>query len=213
MILSLLVKCFFIGIAASIPMGPLGVVCIQRTINRGRQHGFVTGLGAASSDFIYASLIGFSMSFVLDFIDKYTAIISIIGFSIIILLGILTFFKSPKQFTESKSNVSSNNSLLKDYASALGLCISNPMISVFFIALFAKFEVFTNNQPWYISVLTLLFIFCSSMACWGTLSFFVDKFRDRFNEKGITYLNRFTGGLLIIIGIWGIGSTIINNWL
>mgnify|MGYP003291064125 CR=1 FL=1 len=213
MILTLLIKCFFIGIAASIPMGPLGVVCIQRTINRGRQHGFVTGLGAASSDLVYASLIGFSMSFVLDFIEANSTIISLISFAIIILFGILTFLKSPKQFTESKTTSSSNNSLLKDYASALGLCISNPMISVFFIALFAQFEVFTNNQPFYISLLTLVFIFCSSMTCWGVLSFFVDKFRDRFNEKGITYLNRFAGSLLTIIGFWGICNTIIKNWL
>ncbi|MDO4190414.1 MAG: LysE family transporter [Bacteroidales bacterium] len=212
MILSLIIKCFIIGVMTSIPMGPLGIVCIQRTINKGRQHGFVTGLGAATSDLIYASIIGFSMSYMLELIETYANIISLVSFSIIILFGVLTFLKKPKQFTPNKHTAKNYNNLFKDYISAFGLCISNPMISVFFIALFAQFEVFKAYQPFYISIFTLILIFCSASICWGTVSYFVDKFRDRFNERSIIILNKIAGTLLCLFGAWGIISTIIKHF-
>ena len=74
-----------IGICVSAPVGPLGVLCIQRTLSRGKLHGFMTGLGATTSDIIYALLVSLGMSFILDFINTHQFLIQIIG-SIIILL-------------------------------------------------------------------------------------------------------------------------------
>ena len=68
--LDLIIKGLLIGVVASAPMGPVGVLCIQRTLNKGRWYGFVTGIGAAFSDIIYALITGFGMSFVVDFIEN-----------------------------------------------------------------------------------------------------------------------------------------------
>ena len=69
-ILDVLIKGFIVGVVVSAPMGPVGVLCIQRTLNKGRWYGFVTGLGAAFSDIIYALITGYGMSFVVDFIEN-----------------------------------------------------------------------------------------------------------------------------------------------
>ena len=69
-IFDIIVKGFIIGVVVSAPLGPVGVLCIQRTLNKGRWYGFVTGLGASLSDIAYALLTGYGMSFVFDYINK-----------------------------------------------------------------------------------------------------------------------------------------------
>ena len=79
---------FIIGLFTSVPVGPLGILTIQRTLNRGRWHGLITGLGASTSDLLYAAIVGFSMSFVTDFINAHQFWIQVIGSAIIILFGV-----------------------------------------------------------------------------------------------------------------------------
>ena len=73
-ILDLILKGILIGIIASAPMGPVGILCIQRTLNKGRWYGFATGLGAAISDMLYALITGLGMSFIMDFISSPQAL-------------------------------------------------------------------------------------------------------------------------------------------
>ena len=75
-IFDILVKGFIIGVVVSAPLGPVGVLCIQRTLNKGRWYGFVTGLGASLSDIAYALLTGYGMSFVSDYINKFLSAIA-----------------------------------------------------------------------------------------------------------------------------------------
>ena len=80
-ILDFIVKGMLIGMIASAPMGPVGILCVQRTLNKGRWYGFATGLGASVSDIIYAGIAGFGMSFVMDFItnDQNRFYLQIVG--------------------------------------------------------------------------------------------------------------------------------------
>ena len=77
--IDIIITGLIIGILVSAPTGPLGILCIQRTLHKGRLHGFVTGLGASTSDIIYAILVGFSMNFIIEFVEQYRFIIQIIG--------------------------------------------------------------------------------------------------------------------------------------
>ena len=78
-ILDILVKGFVIGIVVSAPLGPVGVLCIQRTLNKGRWYGFVTGIGASLSDIAYALLTGYGMSFVFDYVNKNIFYLQLFG--------------------------------------------------------------------------------------------------------------------------------------
>ena len=95
-ILDLLVKGLIVGVVVSAPLGPVGVLCIQRTLNKGRWYGFVTGLGAALSDIGYALITGYGMSFMDDFLAKNQVLLQIIGsimpvcsFSVFILFVVI----------------------------------------------------------------------------------------------------------------------------
>ena len=96
-ILDILVKGFVIGIVVSAPLGPVGVLCIQRTLNKGRWYGFVTGLGASLSDIAYALLTGYGMSFVFDYINKNIFYLQLLGSIMLLVFGIYTFRSNPVQ--------------------------------------------------------------------------------------------------------------------
>ena len=90
-ILDLLVKGLIVGVVVSAPLGPVGVLCIQRTLNKGRWYGFVTGLGAALSDIGYALITGYGMSFMDDFLAKNQVLLQIIGSIMLFFFGIILF--------------------------------------------------------------------------------------------------------------------------
>lgn len=90
-IFDILVKGFIIGVVVSAPLGPVGVLCIQRTLNKGRWYGFVTGLGASLSDIAYALLTGYGMSFVFDYINKNIFYLQLLGSVMLLLLVYIPF--------------------------------------------------------------------------------------------------------------------------
>ena len=94
-ILDLLVKGLIIGVVVSAPLGPVGVLCIQRTLNKGRWYGFVTGIGACLSDIIYALITGYGMSFMDEFLMKHQVLLQIVGSVMLFVFGVFTFRSNP----------------------------------------------------------------------------------------------------------------------
>ena len=116
-IFDILVKGFIIGVVVSAPLGPVGVLCIQRTLNKGRWYGFVTGLGASLSDIAYALLTGYGMSFVFDYINKNIFYLQLLGSVMLLLFGIYTFRSNPVQSIRPAS--SSKGSYFHNFITAL----------------------------------------------------------------------------------------------
>ena len=96
-IFDILWKGFIIGVVVSAPLGPVGVLCIQRTLNKGRWYGFITGLGASLSDIAYALLTGYGMSFVFDYVNKNIFYLQLFGSIMLLAFGIYTFRSNPVQ--------------------------------------------------------------------------------------------------------------------
>ena len=146
-ILALILKGVLIGIIASAPMGPVGVLCIQRTLNKGRWYGFVTGIGAAVSDIIYALLSGLGMSFVMDLITNPTNKfwLQIIGSIILLVFGICCFRSNPTRKMHRSGN--KKGSLLHNGITAFFVTFSNPLIIFLFIGTFAQFAFVVPNHP------------------------------------------------------------------
>lgn len=94
-IFDILWKGFIIGVVVSAPLGPVGVLCIQRTLNKGRWYGFITGLGASLSDIAYALLTGYGMSFVFDYVNKNIFYLQLFGSIMLLAFGIYTFRSNP----------------------------------------------------------------------------------------------------------------------
>jgi threonine/homoserine/homoserine lactone efflux protein len=203
MLINTLLTGIIIGIFVSAPVGPLGVLCIQRTLNKGRLYGIFTGLGATTSDLMYAILVGFGMNYIIDFIDTYTLFIQILGSIIIFLFGISIFGNNPvKQLQSSNGNTS--GSLLTNFASGFGLCVSNPLIVFLFIGLFARFQFFTPEQTIYHNIWGLFSILIGAFLWWLTLTTIVGHLRGRFNLRGLWFFNKITGSVLMLSALFGV---------
>lgn len=190
-----------IGILSSIPVGPIAILCIQRTLHRGRYHGWCTGLGAATSDLLYASLAAFSMSFIINFIHQNQFYIELVGAFIILVFGFLIFKSDPmKKLAQVKDK---KESYFKDFITAFVLTTTNPLMIFLFIGLFARFNFIEPDFTILKTIVGLLSVFLGAAAWWFSLTFFVNIFRKKFNMRGLLILNKIAGGIIVAIALVG----------
>lgn len=203
-ILEIVVKGMIIGIVASAPMGPVGVLCIQRTLNKGRAYGFVTGTGAALSDILYALLTGYGLSFIYDIISNQATLfwLQIIGASIMFIFGLHTFRTNPMKNTR---NVSRNkSSLLQNGITGFFITLSNPTIILLFLGLFTPLNFMLPEQPFFMQCIGYLSIFGGAMLWWFFITYVVSKLRVRFDVRGIRVINRVIGVAVMLGSLIGI---------
>lgn len=194
---SYIVDGIIIGVSASIPLGPIGVLCVQRTLNKGRLSGFISGLGAAVSDTIYAIIAGFSLSFIVGFIETQMLWIQIIGASILIGLGLKIFLTNPAvQLRRQKKR---STSLIQDFFSTFLLTVTNPLAVFLFLAFFAGFRVVEAQQSIMDRFMLIVGVFCGASAWWFTLSSLVNLLRSRINLRRLFWLNKIAGSTIIIL--------------
>lgn len=211
-VLDLIIKGFIVGVVASAPMGPVGVLCIQRTLNKGRWYGFVTGLGAALSDILYALITGYGMSFVVDFIENGRNLfwLQLVGSVMLLLFGIYTFRSNP---VESMRPVStSKGTLVHNFVTAFFVTLSNPLIVFLFIALFARLAFIVPGHLFEQSV-GYLFIIVGALTWWFGITYAVSRVRSRFDIRGIWILNRIIGAVVIVVSLIGMIMTLCGNTL
>ena len=196
--LDIIVKGMIVGIICSAPMGPVGVLCVQRTLNKGRWYGFVTGLGAATSDLFYALLTGFGMSFVMELIDapQNKFFLQIFGSILLFCFGLYCFKSDPrKNVHQSKKN--QKGTLVHNFVTAFLVTISNPLIIFLFLATFAQFAFVIPNHPVEMS-LGYLSIVGGALLWWYGLTWLVDKVREFFSMDTIVIINRVIGTVVMV---------------
>ena len=196
-IVDLVFKGMLIGVVASAPMGPVGVLCVQRTLNKGRWYGFVTGIGAAVSDIIYAGITGFGMAFVMDFIsnEQNKFYLQIIGSLLLLAFGIFTWRSDPTRNMHQSGL--HKGSLWYNTWTAFIVTFSNPLIVFLFMALFAQFAFVIPDRPFEM-VVGFASIVGGALLWWYGLSWLVDKIRAKFDENGIRLINQIIGVAVII---------------
>jgi threonine/homoserine/homoserine lactone efflux protein len=208
-ILDLLVKGFIIGVIVSAPLGPVGVLCIQRTLNKGRWYGFVTGIGATFSDLTYALLTGYGMSFIFDFISANQFYLQMFGSVMLFAFGIYTFRSNPVNSLRPASPA--KGTYLHNLITAFAVTLSNPLIIFLFIGLFARFTFVAPQIHLYEKIIGYLSITLGAFTWWFALTFFVSKLRSRFNVRGIWVINRVIGGAVILASVIGLIFTILGK--
>lgn len=208
-IVNLIFKGIMIGIIASAPMGPVGVLCVQRTLNKGRWYGFVTGVGAAASDIIYAGITGFGMSFVMDFVNNAQTkfLLQIMGSVILLIFGIISFQSNPtKNMRQSSHN---KGTLFHNGLTAFLVTFSNPLIVFLFMACFAQFAFVIPHHPveMFLGFLSIVF---GALLWWYGLTWLVDKVRTKFDAMGINIINKVIGSAVIIFSLVILFGNIFN---
>jgi threonine/homoserine/homoserine lactone efflux protein len=190
-------KGMIIGIVASAPMGPVGVLCVQRTLNKGRWYGFATGVGAAISDLIYAAIAGFGMSFVVDIIENPIIAywIKVAGSILLFIFGVWTFRSNPAQQIRPVSKNKSN--LVHNFITGFLVTLSNPLILFLFVAMFGQFTFVVNNfVP---QIVGYVFIVVGALLWWFGLTWLINKVRNRFDVRGIWIINRIIGVIVMVV--------------
>ena len=208
-----------IGLLVSAPMGPTGILVIQRTLNKGWFPGFLTGLGAILSDVTYALITLFALTLVVDAIQEYEVALQIIGGLFIAGYSYFLWNSNPVEVMANSNSqgvaplISNRHKLhvagiLKYFFTGFALTISNPMIVFFFLALFARtnFLFNTGTETWWLYILGISAIVGGALSWWTLITWLVNKIRNRFRVKTIRNINRSIAALMLAIAIFGIGN-------
>ena len=208
-ILDFIFKGMLIGVIASAPMGPVGVLCVQRTLNKGRWYGFVTGCGAALSDIIYAGITGLGMSLVVDFVDdkQHRFYLQIIGSLMLLAFGCYTYRTDPTKNMHKSGH--QKGTLMHNGLTAFLVTLSNPLIIFLFLALYAQFAFVISDHPFEM-VVGFLSIVAGALLWWWGLTWLVDKIRTKFDENGIRIINQAIGVAVIIGSLIMLVGTVTN---
>ena len=200
--LELILKGLIVGIVASAPMGPVGVLTVQRTLNKGRWYGFVTGVGASLSDIIYAIVTGLGLSLVLDFVEKGSAMfwIKLAGGVMLFLFGLWTFKTKPAPLRPKSKQ---NGTFAHNFLTGFLVTLSNPLIVFLFLALFARFGFVVSGHP-IEQFLGYLAIVAGALFWWLGLTGFIDQVRSRFRVETIGLLNKAIGIAVMLASLVGL---------
>jgi threonine/homoserine/homoserine lactone efflux protein len=200
--LDFLVRGVVIGFSIAAPVGPIGVLCIRRTLADGRAAGLMTGLGAATADALYGCAAAFGLTWVTGALLGHQTWIRLIGGAFLLYLGVRTFLAKPGERAAEVGGVG----LLGAYASTFALTLTNPMTILSFVAVFAALGLGTSH-PEPISAATLVVgVFVGSALWWLTLSGAVGMLRGRFNTASLRWVNRVSGIVITAFGVLAILS-------
>jgi threonine/homoserine/homoserine lactone efflux protein len=190
-------KGLIIGFSIAAPVGPIGILCIRRTMAAGRLHGLLSGLGAATADAFYGSIAAFGLTFISDFLIQQKFWLGLVGGFFLCYLGVTTFLSKP--FRNSPQIGSGN--LVNTYGSTFVLTLTNPLTILSFAAIFAGFGLVTVNGGYYSAASMVFGVFLGSSCWWFLLSSLTDFFRNRVNIPMLVWVNRIAGFLIFSFGV------------
>lgn len=204
-----IIKGIVIGLMVSIPLGPIGVIVIQRTLNRGWLSGFLSGLGAATADIIYAIIAATGFGIILQLVETHVVLLQIITFCIIIIIGIAISQKSIKKLRKERTR---SSNLFSDFLSIFLLTFSNPLVLGVFLASFTG-AASTEDASMKNIIIILLGVFVGALLWWLILTVSVSLFRHKFRFRNLFWINKVTGIVILILGISGLLYTVAKPWL
>ena len=193
-----ILKGLLIGICASVPLGPIAILVLQKSLSEGHRAGFMAGLGACLVDTLYAVIAMFALAFAESFIEDHRILIMVGGGIIVVLLGCSMAFKDP--FRKMKEEHQTPSHSLKDFFQAVIMGISNPGAIFVIFALFAFFGIQLEPHDFRVAPI-LLSLSGGSALYWFLFSWAFSRFRKNFKLSTLLWLNRAAGVIVIIIGI------------
>ena len=191
-----------IGVFISAPMGPIGMLVIQRTLTKGRKAAIYTGFGATLSDMIYCMLTGMGLSFITDFITAQQDNLQVVGSAVLIIYGIYLFRANPSRSLAPASSPTNTN--LRDFGTGFLFTFSNPLILFFIIGLYARFNFMDQQYQIPHLILGYLSIAVGAISWWLMITYFVNKVRAHFNVRSMWLINRIIASILMLMAFVGL---------
>lgn len=195
------IKALIIGLGASIPLGPVGVLCIQKTISKGRWSGLSLGVGSSITDIFYSGVALLSLSFVSEFLNRNRVWVILIGGLIILFVGLNIAFKNPVKQLRQRNNRQGKSNHITDGLQGFAMTITNPGALVLMLGLFAFVGITPEsyNEP-FAMVVMMGGVFIGTVVWWFVLSTVINRFRKHFQLRQLLILNRVCGTLIAVFG-------------
>ena len=196
----LLIKGIIIGFSIAAPVGPIGILCIRRTLASGRLHGFVSGLGAATADAVYGVIAGLGLAVVMRYLEEHSLWFQLAGGLFLCYLGIRTALAAVVQLSSAAGK--SVASLWSDYASTFALTMANPMTIMSFILVFSGLGLSDSEHSAAERLIVVGGVFAGSLAWWTLLAAGVGAMRRGVMQgAGRLWVNRLSGAALLAFGL------------
>ena len=192
------VEGLLIGFAVAAPVGPIGVLCIRRTLNHGPLAGFLSGLGAATADAAYGFVAAFGLTAISGFLLDMETWLRLGGGTFLIWLGIKAWRSSPR--ADQAANTKRGLGLLAGYLATTALTLANPSTILSFLAIFAGLGLASQERAWSDASILVIGVFMGSALWWLFLAFLAAIFRQRLGDGGMKWINRFSAVLLAGFG-------------
>lgn len=205
-LLSYFLKGAIIGLSIAAPVGPIGLLCIRRSLAEGRAMGLATGLGAATADALYGAVAGFGLAVISDFLVEQRNVLGIVGGLFLCYLGIRTFLAKPAEQTREVRA----SGLGSAYATTFVLTMTNPMTILSFVAVFAGLGLAASPDYGAASLL-VLGVFVGSAIWWLFLSAVASAFRSRITPAWMRGVNRFSGAIILAFGLYALADTVVDT--
>ena len=209
--LEIILKGAIIGLTVSMPLGPSGIILVNRTIKRGMLSGFFSGMGLATADTILAVIAGLGFSIIITFFQDEKFLISFIAGIIIIGVGNKVLSSNPvKEFRRKEKG---RKTLFRDFMSVLMLSLSNPLTVFVFVAFFSGVNVNHAVKPHIVPFLLVPGVFIGTLSWWICLSYFVNRFKKKIKLRSIVRVNQVAGIAIMMIGavvLIGVFTTLIR---
>lgn len=195
-----LLKGIIIGIVASAPMGPVGILCIRRTIRKGRIYGIATGAGAALSDVIYAIITGYGLSLITPYTSPQNIFwVKLIGGAMLLAFGVYMYRTGPRASAHPESKT--KGSILHNFFTSFIITLFNPAIIFLFLALFNMLAPFAGSDDPAIILTGYSAIVAGAMLWWLGLTYAINKMSSSFGDKIMRRINRVIGLIVMIVSV------------
>lgn len=215
--LILILSGMFIGLIVALPIGPVNLICIRRTLALGPTNGFVSGLGAAMGDGCFAIVTGFGFTAVAQFVNGFSGTMELIGGTLLIIFGISTYFSDPlhgRGVEQVASRQVGAPSLVRAFASTFALTITNPATLFGFATLFATLGGISGNRASFgDAAFVVLGVVGGSTLWWFTLTTIVGFFHAKIDAHVMKHINQVSGVLVVLSGLAVLGHLMIARWL
>jgi threonine/homoserine/homoserine lactone efflux protein len=209
MLLAFLLKGVLVGIIIAVPAGPVGVLCVRRTIFYGRLAGFMSGLGASTADAVFGIIAGFGLTVVSDWLLGYQSWLRLVGAGFLFYIGISAFTADPLRGTQSQRDP---EGLLADYASTFLLTITNPITILAFLAIFAAIGFTGSEATLGRAGILVVGVWLGSLLWWAALAVGAGMVRLSFDREHLVWINRASGGILVCSGVGLLGSLVLRHF-
>ncbi|MBP2638066.1 MAG: Lysine exporter protein [Firmicutes bacterium] len=196
------IKGVILGFSIAAPVGPIGVLCIRRTLANGMLNGFLSGFGTASADAIYGCIAAFGITAISTFLLDNRFFLHMFGGLFLLYLGYNTFRAVPAE----KAAETNGKGLFAAYTSAFFLTLTNPATIMSFVAVFAGLGIGAADGDFILAGFMVLGVFVGSLLWWLILSVTVNIFRAKFDQRRLKRVNQLSSLIIFAFGVLSLCS-------